>query len=153
MIIFTEGDVWEAFDTGASIAHGCNLQGVMGAGIAKQVKERFPSLYNAYRDKCSQGDFLLGNVFPYLVSGNQIVFNLMTQATTDGASYDAVWRSLVYLETIAESVRVNAVALPQIGAGLGGLNWNVIKAMLIEIFSSSAVDVIVYEKYIPRQKL
>ena len=146
------GDVWTDFNADISIAHGCNLQGVMGAGIARQVKEKFPKLYAGYALACASKTIKLGEVFPYWVEHEppKLVYNLMTQWDTSGASYDGVWYSLKALRGLMIKFETPIVSMPQIGAGLGGLNWRVVKAMLQEVFEAdNKLEVIVYEDYKP----
>lgn len=150
MITFVEcGNIWNDFDKGASIAHGCNLQGVMGAGVAYQVGWKFPDLFKKYQVGCKTELWGLGDIYPYRVQDSpvQTIYNLMTQWDTKGASYDGVWHSLCRLNVMASADGVPLVSLPALGAGLGRLNWPVVKTMLNEIFSASSVEVIVYENY------
>lgn len=152
-IIFVDaGDVWTDFDAGISIAHGCNLQGVMGAGIAKQVRDKFPKLYAGYALACQSKAVLLGDVYPYWVDYEppKLVYNLMTQLHTGGASYDGIWTCLHALRGLMVKFETPILSMPQIGAGLGGLNWTVIKSMLSETFApAEGLEVIVYESYRP----
>ena len=36
------------------IIHQVNCQGVMGSGVAKQVKDRYPVVYEMYKAKCNE---------------------------------------------------------------------------------------------------
>ena len=36
------------------ICHQVNCQGVMGSGIAKQVREKYPNVYNSYKKACDK---------------------------------------------------------------------------------------------------
>lgn len=45
-VVIKEGNV---FDSDADIiCHQVNCQGVMGSGVAKEVRERYPEVYYAY---------------------------------------------------------------------------------------------------------
>jgi O-acetyl-ADP-ribose deacetylase (regulator of RNase III) len=46
-----KGNLLDAFDKGEVnvIGHIVNCQGVMGSGIAKSIKERYPQVFNEYR--------------------------------------------------------------------------------------------------------
>jgi O-acetyl-ADP-ribose deacetylase (regulator of RNase III) len=68
------------------IAHGCNCQGVMGSGVARALRDRWPEIFEPYYNLCVTGQFssqLLGkmsivhiNEFPELY-----VANCLTQHT------------------------------------------------------------------------
>jgi O-acetyl-ADP-ribose deacetylase (regulator of RNase III) len=45
-IVYVPGDL---LNGETMIVHGCNAQGVMGRGVAKEIKERMPWAYEAYR--------------------------------------------------------------------------------------------------------
>lgn len=114
------------------LAHGCNAKGVMGRGIAVGFRERWPAMYQMYKEMCEKGDLRPGDLFAYPLIGrteeDKTIFNLITQddwrppgpnATLDfieGAVENAVWR-------LTNVLYLRAFAMPKIGAGLGGLEW------------------------------
>lgn len=78
MIKYIKGDVIKALkdDKVDYLLHCCNAQGVMGSGIARQVKEQFPEAYKAYMFDYTNvaKDRLLGTI-----SGDSGVINAVTQ--------------------------------------------------------------------------
>ena len=133
-----------------SYAHGCNCAGAMGKGIALQFRERYPEMYTEYKHLCRYGLFNPGDVFDYDY-GNGHIYNLATQQS---------WRSKVkmeYVETalnkmldLALSKDVTGIALPAIGAGLGGLCWENVKSVIEAVsLNYSGIDLFVVEKYCP----
>ena len=121
-----QGDL---FASGASgLAHGCNCRGVMGAGIAKSFRDRWPEMYAEYRERCQTGRFILGEVFAY-ETGNWptngiVIFNLATQLDPGPhANLYAIEQSVTTMLALARERVVEEVALPRIGAGIGGLDW------------------------------
>lgn len=119
------------------ILHGCNAKGVMGSGVAKIVKERFPKAYDEYAQWCYKG-FRLGQVLIVPTNGKFII-NAVTQQNYGKVaeqlgpnpkryvSYDAVAEIMNNLNlTLSGSV----IAMPTIGASLGGGDWNVIAAII-----------------------
>lgn len=146
MIKYIKGDLFQ--DDHVMIAHGCNAQGVMGSGFALEIKQRFPDAYEAYYRKCAQTTnriSLLGDVIPVYTTIGKIIFNCITQGNygkdgTKYVSYDAVDTCMKY---IGESQPKWHIAMPKIGAGLGGGNWEVIEAIINHRLKD--VDVRVYE--------
>ena len=129
-------------------AHGCNCAGAMGKGIALQFKNKYPKMYSEYRALCKDGLFNPGDVFDYNY-GNGHIYNLGTQVS---------WRTKARLEHIenlvgrmlelATSENVTRIALPAIGAGLGGLNWNDVKEILNRIsVNYPEIELYVVEAY------
>lgn len=153
MIYFIEkGDIF-AIEGVACYAHGCNCAGAMGKGIAVQFRDKFPEMYKQYKLLCKNGEYLPGDVFDYNY-GEGHVYNLGTQLT---------WRTKAKIEFIRASVSkmcelaimdgVTKIAMPAIGAGLGGLIWNDVKEE-IELISHRYPDVDLYvvEQYSPNLK-
>lgn len=118
------------------IVHGCNAQGVMGSGVAKAVREKYPDAYEKYRNRCmliEDKSRLLGRVVWYHVLGKDLyIANAITQLTfgSDGkqyVSYEAIEKSFNMINSEALNVDVH---IPMIGAGLGGGDWEVISGII-----------------------
>lgn len=141
MIEFVEGDLFRQGDVQA-LGHGVNCKGVMGAGIAPLFKKRFPAMYIQYRDLCDRGTLTPGLVFPYMtnVYTRRWVYNMATQ-DSPGADATYAWldSTLRAVRLHAEVNNVPSVALPRIGAGIGGLDWLDVKATMSKVFKDSPV--------------
>ena len=147
-IKYVKGDLLQTSGLNA-LAHGCNCAGAMGKGIAVGFKERWPKMYLAYKDKCRNGDFDVGDVFLWEECGYTI-FNLGTQKSWKiKATKDALVRSIDSMLAIAESRSIRQIGMPMIGAGLGGLNGLEVKEVVSELVEGYNVDLIVFEKYVP----
>ena len=59
------------------IVHGCNMQGVMGGGVALQIKQKYPGCYKAYKKQLSLKK--LGECIWYPVSESLWIVNALTQ--------------------------------------------------------------------------
>lgn len=127
------------------IAHGCNCQGQMGAGVAAIIREKYPLAYGRYVDEYNHHDeLILGDVqFVYIEEEDRYIANCMTQEYTGTherqVNYDAIYTSFEVLNEFAIANNIKEVALPCIGAGLAGGNWRIILTMLEEVFNSSEV--------------
>lgn len=110
------------------IAHGCNVRGVMGAGIAAQVARRWPFVLKYYEDTCRVGTFLPGAVQPVDPGdplGPEYVVNMATQINP-GPDARLHLIALAF-GNLAEWMAYNGhhrVAIPKIGCGIGGLAWD-----------------------------
>ena len=134
------------------ICHQVNCQGVMGSGIAKQIRERWSEVYDDYRSFCEGfewPDYILGHVcLSPIENSTQQVANMFSQEKFgyDGhryTSYDAFDECLRRLASYAEPG--NKIGFPKnIGCGLGGGNWNVISALIEEIMGKD-YEVYIYE--------
>ena len=126
-----------------SYAHGCNCAGAMGKGVALQFKKKFPLMYKQYKDLCASGKYQLGDVFLYQFDEG-FVFNLATQQSwKTKADKDAIRTSLTKMFDIACKYDITQIALPKIGAGLGGLDWIEVK-LIIENVASKYANINLY---------
>jgi O-acetyl-ADP-ribose deacetylase (regulator of RNase III) len=110
------------------IAHGVNCQHKMASGIAKTIREKFPSAYEGYM-RMPRGKQMLGIAHIINQGDDLYVANCYTQEYygRDGGRY----ADPEAIETAIRSVVVHSVAmgglpvfLPRIGCGLGGLDWD-----------------------------
>lgn len=134
------------------ICHQVNCQGVMGSGIAKQIRERWPEVYEEYMAYCKycnkHGLSMLGhNVDVPVDDYEKRVVNMFSQDNCgyDGkryTSYDAFCNCLF---DIRKLVRGGTIGFPKnIGCGLGGGNWKVVSALIEEILGKD-YEVYIYE--------
>lgn len=137
MIEYVKGDLFAGDHP--VIAHGVNCQGVMGSGVAKLVKEKYPEVYKSYKELCDRYSEkswmmrpLLGGIQLVPIINGPVVINCFTQnkyGSGKQVSYDAVdscFKDIaVYLEDTDEYL-----AIPKIGAGLGGGEWSIIEAII-----------------------
>lgn len=133
-----------------SFAHGCNCAGAMGKGIALQFRCKYPEMYQQYKALCREGSFVLGQAWPYQIEEGY-VYNLGTQASWKvRATLTSIKDALSNMMKHADTHSVPLIAMPAIGAGLGGLPWDEVKHSIIEISAKyPAVRLLVVENYKP----
>lgn len=121
------------------IVHGCNCQGVMGAGIALEVKNRFPGAFYEYDRVHRSRGLKLGEICFAEVAPNKFIINANTQEGYSRVgrqvSYDAIADSFTEVVRFAKGIETHRgakldIIFPMIGAGLGGGDWNVISAII-----------------------
>lgn len=138
-----------------ALAHGCNCQGVMGAGIAVEFRKRFPTMFEEYKVLCAHNVLSPGNIFKCKVQTGQTIYNLMTQQGVGrgrGATLEAVEQSVGKMVKDAEENSISIIGLPRIGAGLGGLPWHSVRSILESIGDQTNVTLVVVEYFLPKKK-
>lgn len=150
MIKVVYGDLMQA--TEDIIVHQVNCKGVMGSGVAKQIKANFPEVFNEYRGHAQSHDSveLLGTAqFVFSPSKNKIVANVFGQDSF-GASRRRTFESaliwgLIKVKEFAEDNNMS-VAMPyNIGCALGGGDWNTVYEGIQAVFSDFDRDVVLYQ--------
>lgn len=120
------------------IIHGCNAQGVMNSGVAKAIRERWPKVYEDYKawyDNCTDKflDSLPLGHYHFVKVEDHTIINAVTQKYygRDGTryvSYDAIDE---IFEALDDKLDFGSkIAMPKIGAGLGGGSWEVISSII-----------------------
>lgn len=119
-----------------NIAHGCNSHGVMGAGVALALRNKFPQIFREYKDYCDRywGDSV-GHIVSVPISASTTIHNCIVQRDFGSrgikyVSYDAIDTCFKKLNDIYKYSECPNLAIPKIGAGLGGGNWFIIENII-----------------------
>lgn len=135
------------------IAHQVNCQGVMGSGIAKQIKREYPEVYNSYVEFVQQQK-TLSEHSPKLLGRAQLVptkdFYVANLFGQNGygthkrmTNYEAIYNALDDLHDQMISNNLTSVSFPhKMSCGLAGGDWNIVCTMIDSIFKD--MDVTVY---------
>jgi O-acetyl-ADP-ribose deacetylase (regulator of RNase III) len=127
-----QGDILAADAEG--IVNTVNCVGVMGRGIALQFKEQFPANNKAYVAACKLGVVIPGKMFVHEVGrlGNpRLIVNFPTKRHWRGVSrIDDIEAGLVDLVRVVREHKLRSIAIPPLGCGLGGLNWQDVKPLI-----------------------
>ncbi|VTS04870.1 type II toxin-antitoxin system antitoxin DNA ADP-ribosyl glycohydrolase DarG [Tuwongella immobilis] len=148
MIKFTSGDILKS-DADA-LVNTVNCVGVMGRGIALQFKKAYPENFTAYEDACMRERVQPGRMFVFetgLLTPPRFIINFPTKRHWRGKSrIEDIEAGLVDLVTVIRDHGIRSIAIPPLGAGLGGLNWNDVRPLIEEAMSVlDGVEVLVYE--------
>lgn len=132
------------------IAHGCNCSGGFGSGVAGQIKEKWPSVYKAFK-RNGTGKDLIGTNHMIQVEDNLWVSNMYTQIFYGKggrfADPTAIARSLDGTCLFGTHLLLD-VYIPKIGSGLGGLDWTTEVLPVVEEMAKfhTSIDIILCEQ-------
>lgn len=127
-VVHLEGNIFNTLQP--SIGHGVNTRGFMGSGIAKTVRELYPSVYQEYRTYCHTIGLHGGELLPLRAKefegpGERWIMNIASQeAEGRNAKYTFLETALEKTFEWVSAAGHSGLALPQIGSGIGGLEWN-----------------------------
>ena len=147
-IEYVEGDLLASRET--VIAHGCNARGVMGSGIAKSIRNEYPSTYSDYRAKYESTGLELGDVVVTRTL-ERTILNIISQEYYGRdphvmyVSYDAIKKAILRINEMGYM----RVGFPKIGAGLANGNWETISNI---IEATSDFTPVVYYLESPTEK-
>jgi O-acetyl-ADP-ribose deacetylase (regulator of RNase III) len=146
------------FDSPAqTLVNTVNTVGVMGKGVAKTFRERYPAMFAEYKKLCDRGDLAIGNLHLWR-SNERWVLNFPTKTT---------WRlpsKLEYvelgLETFVnnyERMGIVSASFPPLGCGNGNLNWRDVRPLIERYLNKISIPIYVHslhvgDEFVPEHK-
>lgn len=148
MIHYTQGDILQAkVDV---LVNPVNCVGVMGKGLALQFKHAYPANYDSYRQACELLALKPGTVH-VSKTGTQDpkwIINFPTKRHwKDLSRLEDIETGLMSMKMILSKLDVKSIAIPALGAGLGGLSWSVVRAKIESALEDSNLEIHIYEPF------
>lgn len=146
------------------IIHGCNMRGVMGSGVAKALRDKYPQIYDAYK-VCLKDKKLGDHITAICGSPPKLIGNLLTQNEYGYDRYryaeldairdalisfveDYLYRSPItpsHYEYLTENNLKVSIASPKIGCGRGGLSWSEVSKIYEMVENNYPVEFVIYD--------
>lgn len=137
----TVDKVGNIFDTEADvIVHGVNMMGGEVSGLARTIFTHYPHVRDEYDALIADEDMevKLGAVL-FVDDGGFVIANAFTQELPGpNADVDAIRDSLRFVKEFAQENALS-VAIPQIGCGIGGLQWEDVEKIIDDVFDDDSV--------------
>jgi O-acetyl-ADP-ribose deacetylase (regulator of RNase III) len=148
MIQFLQGNLLEA--PTEAIVNTVNTVGVVGKGLALMFKQAFPQNFQRYAQACKRKEVRVGQMFVtehLALGGPRWIINFPTkQHWRDPSQLQWVIDGWQDLRRVIEIKGIRSVALPPLGCGQGGLDWDVVRPEIERALGSLRnVDVLVFE--------
>ncbi len=132
-IRIVNGDI---FQSGADvIVHQVNCQGVMGSGVARQVREKYPLVFDAYQRLCRNTLNPLGRTLFVTTPDGTVIANLFAQEKFgyDGKCYTDYCALRKCLAEVRAKCYDKVIAIPYMMAcHRGGGDWDKVSRMIEE---------------------
>lgn len=139
---YRRGDLFSA--QGATLVIPVNCRGLAGCGVALQCKQRYPEWFHMYWACCRDGALWLGH--PLLHWGiDPWIISFPTKGDwRQPAMLVDIEAGLVGLVGLCERRGVERLAVPKLGCGAGGLDWEVVRPLMEDYLSRVSGEVWVY---------
>ena len=143
MIQFLKGDIFES--SAQTLVNPVNCRGIMGKGLALLFRNRFLGLHESYVIDVLDKRLSIGN--PTIWKGPQKwVINFPTKNDwRKPSSYDFIEAGLKGLRARLDEWGVLSLALPALGCGLGSLEWDKVRLLILVHLGDLAMNIEVYE--------
>lgn len=119
-----------------ALVNPVNTQGVMGKGLALQFKKAFPDAFQSYVRACEAGEVVPGKM--------HVVRRLMAPRFILNFPTKKHWRNPSKLEYIRDglddlvqqvrALEIQSIAVPPLGCGHGGLDWEEVRPLIEAAF-------------------
>lgn len=146
MIKMIIGDIFESDKD--VLVNTVNCVGVMGKGIARIYKEKFPEMFEQYKNMCNKKEIVTGQIYPYYENGKVRIINFPTKQH---------WRSPSKLEYITsgldwfiahyKELEITSIAFPPLGCGNGGLDWETVGPIMYHKLYQLPIDIEIYAPF------
>ena len=147
MIQFVTGNLLDAHVE--ALVNTVNTVGVMGKGIALQFKSRFPNNYKIYRDACKNDTFKTGQILSVKdgdLMSQKYVLNFPTKAHWKSPSkIEYIQTGLTALKEEILKLEIKSIAIPPLGCGNGGLDWTIVKQIMLDELKDLDIEIHIYE--------
>ena len=135
------------------ICHQVNCIGVMGAGLAFQVKNKWPIVYKKYKEDCKQfmthPEMMLGHVLDVMVEPTLVVANCYGQVFPSSVGkqtdYDSWNTMFAKLQDLGNYFSLDLHFPYMMGCGLAGGDWNVMSEKIERLFVKSQTRVFIHK--------
>jgi len=141
-----------------ALVNTVNTVGVMGKGIALQFKNMFPNNFKLYLNACKNKELKVGQLLvteeEALLVGKKTIINFPTKTNWRLPSeYQYIETGLTELVKIIKEKNIKSIAIPPLGSGNGGLDWNKVKLILEKHLADVDCDIHIYEPSVVIQEV
>ena len=148
MIKTIQGDMLKS--KAEALVNTVNTVGVMGKGIALQFKETFSLNNKVYKDSCKNKELYPGKLLTVWdnnsLLGKKLIINFPTKIHWRNPSkYEYIESGLIALADLLIREKIKSIAIPPLGCGNGGLEWNVVKKMIFTHLDKLPTEIFIYE--------
>ena len=137
MIELKRGDI--LMEDAEALVNTVNCVGFMGRGIALQFKRAFPENFKAYTAACRRHEVQPGRMFVFdtgKLTHPRYIINFPTKRHWRGKSrLPDIEAGLEALVAEIKSRAIRSIAIPPLGSGLGGLDWNEVRPRIEQTLS------------------
>lgn len=134
MIEYVNGDMFQS--DADCLVNTVNCEGYMGKGIAYQFKVKFPENNQSYVKACKTGMLKVGQIHYYVEDGKTIINFPTKNKWREPSKMSYIEDGMDAFVQVLPTLNVKTVAIPPLGCGNGGLEWRVVKSVIVDKLQS-----------------
>jgi len=141
-ITYIRGNIFDS--TMQVITNPINCVGTMGAGLAKEFKTRYPGMFSWYIKLFEARDLEIGRICLYKKSTPWVLMFPTKDHWRDPSKYEYIQQGLDTLRDEYKNLGITSIAIPPPGCGLGGLDFHIVKEMIITTLGPTDLVIEIY---------
>ena len=141
-IIYTQGDILE--DASQAIVIPVNTVGVPGAGLAKAWARKDPEAAKLYKALCKLERIKIGEVATITTADSHWILFPTKEHWKEPSKIEWIEDGLIHLSQMIKDLQVKSIAIPALGCGLGGLNWEDVKPLMQVYLLQIRIPITIY---------
>lgn len=150
MIRYIEGDIFNS--PAQVVVNTVNTVGVMGKGIAKEYKDRYPEMFRLYKEACRNKKLTIGKLMLWY-GEDRWILNFPTKEDWRGKSkIEYIEKGLQEFCEHYADYNIDSIAFPKLGCGNGGLDWEDVKQLMEKYLFSLPIDIYIYVNYLKKNE-
>ena len=142
VIDFLDGNLFES--DSQTLVNPINCHGIIERGIALKFKKKYPLMFEDYVKRCYEGGVQVGKPYLFREKDLQIVNFPIKIHWQDPPKLDYINEGLHYLTNHYKEWGITSLAMPALGCGLGGLDWNAVSILYVDILGTLDIPVSIY---------
>lgn len=142
MITFLTGNILES--PADCLINTVNCEGFMGKGLAYQFKNMFPETNKSYIKSCKNHELHPGKLHTHFENGKLIINFPTKDKWREKSKLEFIINGMKALIRLIKEKNIESIAIPPLGSGNGGLNWEEVKDIIVKDISSLSENVNIY---------
>ena len=139
-IIYTDGDI--LMDPAEAIVIPVNTLGVPGAGLAKAWARKDPAAAGVYKSLCEKGLVTIGEINIVIHGDSRWIMFPTKEHWKHPSQLEWIEKGLIDLQP--QVMGLESLAVPALGCGLGGLEWDAVRRLLEKYLTPLSAAVTIY---------
>lgn len=147
------GDIFES--KAKTLVNSVNCVGVMGKGVAKEFKKKYPKMFEEYVVLCRSGEVKPGVPYYYEdLLGNSILNFPTKNHWRSPSKLSYIVKGLKWFKENYQIYGITSIAFPPLGCGNGGLEWKIVGPIMYSILRDIPINIEIYAPYgTPQEQL
>lgn len=142
MIEYIEGDLFES--PAQVIVNTVNTVGVMGKGLALSFKQRYPEMFERYKNACEKHMLTTGKLMLFYEADHWLLMFPTKENWRNPSKLEYIEKGLMKFVSTYADKSITSVAFPKLGCGNGELNWDDVKPLMERYLKKLPIDVYIY---------